>query len=86
MSLIDNRHRQPIKTPKINYIMCAPKKQQEVFKYKINSSLYLHFKIGIVFGIMRENYSPDTFFSGLIDDVRIYNVALSEEQIAALAQ
>jgi N-acetylneuraminic acid mutarotase len=27
-----------------------------------------------------------TFFSGLIDDVRIYNVALTSEQIAALAQ
>jgi len=27
-----------------------------------------------------------TFFSGLIDDVRIYNKALSPEQIAALAQ
>lgn len=27
-----------------------------------------------------------TFFSGLIDDVRIYNKALSEEEIAALAQ
>jgi hypothetical protein len=28
----------------------------------------------------------DSFGSGLIDDVRIYNKALSEEQIAALAQ
>jgi hypothetical protein len=28
---------------------------------------------------------PGTFFSGLIDDVRIYNVALSSEQIEALA-
>jgi hypothetical protein len=27
-----------------------------------------------------------TFFSGLIDDVRIYNVVLSAEEIAALAQ
>ena len=27
-----------------------------------------------------------TFFSGLIDDIRIYNVALTAEQIAALAQ
>ncbi len=27
-----------------------------------------------------------TFFSGLIDDVRVYNVALNAEQIAALAQ
>ncbi|MGB2861896.1 MAG: LamG-like jellyroll fold domain-containing protein [Sedimentisphaerales bacterium] len=26
------------------------------------------------------------FFSGLIDDVRIYNKALSAEEIAALAQ
>jgi hypothetical protein len=29
---------------------------------------------------------PGTFWAGLIDDVRIYNKALSEEQIAALAQ
>jgi len=29
---------------------------------------------------------PGTYFSGLIDDVRIYNVALTPEQIAALAQ
>jgi hypothetical protein len=27
-----------------------------------------------------------TFFSGLIDDVRIYNKALTIEEIAALAQ
>jgi hypothetical protein len=27
-----------------------------------------------------------TFFSGLIDDVRIYNVALTAEEIEALAQ
>jgi hypothetical protein len=30
--------------------------------------------------------NPDTFFSGLIDDVRIYDVALSAEQIEALAR
>jgi len=29
---------------------------------------------------------PQTYFSGLIDDVRIYDVALSTEQIEALAQ
>jgi hypothetical protein len=33
-----------------------------------------------------KNLDEGTFFSGLIDDVRIYNVALSAEQIAALAQ
>jgi hypothetical protein len=27
-----------------------------------------------------------TFFSGMIDDVRIYNKALSADEIAALAQ
>ncbi len=27
-----------------------------------------------------------TFFSGLIDDVRIYDVALTPEEVAALAQ
>jgi hypothetical protein len=29
---------------------------------------------------------PGTYFSGLIDDVRIYDVALTAEQVAALAQ
>ena len=29
---------------------------------------------------------PGTFFSGLIDDVRIYNVALTAEEIAALSK
>ncbi len=33
-----------------------------------------------------KSYAPGTFFSGLIDDVRIYNQALSSEEIAALAQ
>jgi len=33
-----------------------------------------------------KNLDAGTFFSGLIDDVRIYNVALSTEKIAALAQ
>ncbi|MHC4437523.1 MAG: LamG domain-containing protein [Planctomycetota bacterium] len=33
-----------------------------------------------------KNLNAGTLFSGLIDDVRIYNVALSAEKIAALAQ
>ena len=33
-----------------------------------------------------KNLDSGTFFSGLIDDIRIYNVALSAEEIAALAQ
>jgi len=33
-----------------------------------------------------KNLGAGTFFSGLIDDVRIYNVALTAEQIAALSQ
>ena len=33
-----------------------------------------------------QSLEANTFFSGLIDDVRIYNVALSAEQIAATAQ
>ncbi len=33
-----------------------------------------------------KNLEAGTFFSGLIDDVRIYNVALNAEEIAALAQ
>jgi hypothetical protein len=28
-----------------------------------------------------KDLEPETFFSGLIDDVRIYNVALSAEEI-----
>ena len=33
-----------------------------------------------------KNYLPGTYWSGMIDDVRIYDVALSTEQIASLAQ
>jgi hypothetical protein len=33
-----------------------------------------------------KNLSPASFFSGLIDDVRIYDVALTAEEIAALAR
>ncbi|MHC4145533.1 MAG: LamG-like jellyroll fold domain-containing protein [Planctomycetota bacterium] len=33
-----------------------------------------------------KNMEPGTYFSGLIDDIRIYNVALTAEQIAMLAQ
>jgi len=33
-----------------------------------------------------KNNDPDTFFSGLIDDIRIYNVALTEDQIEKIAQ
>jgi hypothetical protein len=35
---------------------------------------------------VNKNLDAGTYFSGLIDDVRIYNVALSAEQIAGLAQ
>lgn len=40
---------------------------------------------GLYFGA-EKTLGAGTFFSGLIDDVRIYNKALSEEEIAALAQ
>jgi hypothetical protein len=40
---------------------------------------------GMYFGTDK-NLDATSFFSGLIDDVRIYNVALTPEQIAALAQ
>lgn len=33
-----------------------------------------------------KNLNAGIFFSGLIDDIRIYNVALSAEEIAASAQ
>ena len=36
--------------------------------------------------ITKDSMQSGTYFSGLIDDVRIYNVALSAEGIAALAQ
>jgi hypothetical protein len=32
------------------------------------------------------SFDAGSFFSGLIDDVRIYDVALSAEKIAALSQ
>ena len=32
------------------------------------------------------NHADGTFFSGLIDDVRIYDIALTAEEVAALAQ
>ena len=40
---------------------------------------------GLYFGASK-TLDEGTFFSGLIDDVRIYNVALTAEKIAALAQ
>ena len=33
-----------------------------------------------------ENLEPGSFFSGLIDEVRNYNMALGPEEIATLAQ
>ena len=40
---------------------------------------------GMIIGAGK-NLEDGTFFSGLIDDVRIYNAALTTEQIAAMAQ
>ncbi|HCO93554.1 MAG TPA: hypothetical protein DIU00_06320 [Phycisphaerales bacterium] len=40
---------------------------------------------GLYIGV-NKNLDAGMFFSGLIDDVRIYNKALSAEEIAALAQ
>jgi N-acetylneuraminic acid mutarotase len=40
---------------------------------------------GLYIGVGKD-YAAGTFFSGLIDDVRIYNQALTTEEIAALAQ
>ena len=40
---------------------------------------------GLYIGASKD-LNAGTFFSGLIDDVRIYNVALTAEAIAALAQ
>ncbi|MHC4331910.1 MAG: LamG domain-containing protein [Planctomycetota bacterium] len=40
---------------------------------------------GLNFGV-GSHYASGTYWSGMIDDVRIYDVALSTEQIGALAQ
>jgi len=40
---------------------------------------------GMYVGVAKD-LAPDTFFSGFIDDVRIYKQALTAEQVAALAQ
>jgi hypothetical protein len=42
-------------------------------------------QMGLYIGVDK-NYTHGTFFSGLIDDVRIYDVALTAEEIAALSQ
>ena len=42
-------------------------------------------QMGLYIGVGK-NYAPGTFFSGLIDDVRIYDRTLTLEQIAELAQ
>ena len=42
-------------------------------------------QMGLYIGVDK-NYNPGTFFAGLIDDIRIYNAALSAEQIKGLAQ
>jgi Tol biopolymer transport system component len=42
-------------------------------------------QMGLYLGVGK-NYAPGTFYSGLIDDIRIYNVALSAEDIEALVQ
>ena len=42
-------------------------------------------KMGLYIGVDKNN-TPGTFFAGNIDDVRIYNMALSAEQIEGLAQ
>lgn len=40
-----------------NYINCVLKKQLKIL---IESYLYLHFRIGVVFGIMRDGLNPRT--------------------------
>jgi hypothetical protein len=40
---------------------------------------------GLYIGVGND-LNATTFFSGLIDDVRIYNVALTAEEVASLAQ
>lgn len=39
---------------------------------------------GLYFGV-GSTLAPGTYFSGLIDDISIYNVALSSDEIEALA-
>jgi hypothetical protein len=42
-------------------------------------------EMGLYIGVGKD-YANDTFFSGLIDDVRIYNLALTIGEIATLTQ
>jgi hypothetical protein len=42
-------------------------------------------QMGLYIGVDK-NYAPGTFWSGLVDDVRIYSEALTAEEIAAMVQ
>jgi len=51
-----------------------------------DSSTSLENSDGAIYIGVNKNLDSGTFFSGLIDDVRIYNIALTSEQISAMAQ
>jgi hypothetical protein len=51
-----------------------------------NAFVTLNFSNGGLYIGASKNFDVGTYFSGVIDDVRIYNQALSPEEIAALAQ
>jgi hypothetical protein len=40
---------------------------------------------GLLFGVS-SSFATGTFFFGLMDDIRVYNVALSAEEVAKLVQ
>jgi len=42
-------------------------------------------QMGLYIGVDK-NYTPGNFFAGMVDDILIYNVALTLEQIEGLAQ
>jgi hypothetical protein len=58
----------------------------EVAQDASNLSATLEFSDGGVYIGTGKALDTTSFFSGLIDDVRIYDVAVSEDKIAALAQ
>ena len=51
-----------------------------------NPLVQLKYSYGGLYIGVNKNLDVGTFFSGLIDDVRIYNVALTPEQIATMVQ
>jgi len=58
----------------------------EVIRHETEELSSLKYSNGGLYIGAGKNFDKTSFFSGLIDDVRIYDVALNSERIAALAQ